>query len=169
LKISTLTTILHALNHNDVRFLIVGGVAVNLHGYQRMTADLDLVIQLESSNVQAALSVFEGFDYKPSAPVALLDFNDAEKRLDWIENKNMTVFQLWSDKYLDTSIDIFVTEPFDFNEKYNEAQTILLDQDLSIKLISIPTLIDMKKSADRLRDRDDIEHLQSIMGVEDED
>lgn len=35
-----------ALNRARVRYLVVGGVAVALHGYLRTTADLDLVVQL---------------------------------------------------------------------------------------------------------------------------
>jgi len=55
MKINSLSAILHALNHADVRYLIAGGVAVNLHGYQRLTHDLDLVIQLEQSNIRQAM------------------------------------------------------------------------------------------------------------------
>ncbi len=162
MKISTLSAILHALNHANVKFLIVGGVAVNLHGYQRMTADLDLVIQLNTANLTKALSVFQDFGYKPMVPVDLLDATDENKRSEWISGKNMTVLQLWSDKYSDTSIDIFIKEPFDFDSEYSKATAIFLDQDLSIKLISLDTLISMKKTVGRDRDNDDIHHLEMI-------
>ena len=47
MKFSTLEAIFETLDRAGVRYLIAGGVAVNIHGYQRMTADLDLVVQLE--------------------------------------------------------------------------------------------------------------------------
>jgi len=40
MKISSLKNILKTLNDNKIRYLIVGGIAVNIHGYQRMTHDL---------------------------------------------------------------------------------------------------------------------------------
>ena len=42
MKLATIEKIFAALNATSVRYLIVGGIAVNIHGYQRMTADLDL-------------------------------------------------------------------------------------------------------------------------------
>ena len=57
MKIANLRAILHALNHNNIRYLIAGGVAVNIHGYQRMTQDLDLVIQLIPENIINALTL----------------------------------------------------------------------------------------------------------------
>jgi len=47
--------ILDALNRAHVRYLIVGGVAVVLHGYLRTTAALDLIIQLDRDNVLRAI------------------------------------------------------------------------------------------------------------------
>jgi predicted nucleotidyltransferase len=34
-----------ALQATGVRYVVVGGVAVNLHGYQRFTKDIDLVVE----------------------------------------------------------------------------------------------------------------------------
>ena len=42
---------LHALAAVDVRFVIVGGVAVQLHGFLRSTFDLDLVLDMQASNL----------------------------------------------------------------------------------------------------------------------
>jgi hypothetical protein len=39
------------LEENGVRFVVVGGIAVVIHGFARLTADIDLVIDLEKSNV----------------------------------------------------------------------------------------------------------------------
>ena len=47
--------VLESLNNAQVRYLVVGGVAVVLRGHLRTTADLDLVVQLERENVLRAL------------------------------------------------------------------------------------------------------------------
>ncbi len=45
--------VLAALDAAGVRFVVVGGVAVVLHGHPRMTADLDLVVDLTASRLAA--------------------------------------------------------------------------------------------------------------------
>ncbi|MCH7891199.1 MAG: hypothetical protein IH921_06830 [Gemmatimonadetes bacterium] len=55
MKLRTLEAIFAVLNGGGVRYLVAGGVAVNAHGYQRMTQDLDLVLDLERNNVLTAL------------------------------------------------------------------------------------------------------------------
>ncbi len=72
------------------------GIAVNIHGYQRMTADLDLIIQLEDSNIKNALKILATLGYKPTLPVAAEQFANANTRQSWIETKNMQVFSMVS-------------------------------------------------------------------------
>ena len=61
--------VLSALNTEGIRYLVVGGVAVVLHGHLRTTADLDLVIQLEPDNVRRAMRALTALGYAPRAPV----------------------------------------------------------------------------------------------------
>lgn len=73
--IGEIEKVIGALNQERVRFLVAGGVAVVLHGYLRTTADLDLVVQLDSSNVLRALRALGSLGYRPRAPVAPEDFS----------------------------------------------------------------------------------------------
>ncbi len=163
MKIANLRAILHALNHNNIRYLIAGGVAVNIHGYQRMTQDLDLVIQLIPENIINALTTLENLGYKPAIPVTKEQFAEKEIRNKWIETKHMEVLPLISNLHPETTLDIFVTEPFDFNLEYQQANLVQLDQNLNVRIISIQTLIQMKEKAGRDRDKDDILHLSWIL------
>jgi len=103
MKLSTLEHIFHQLNQAQVRYLVAGGIAVNIHGYQRMTTDLDLVIQLDSDNIIKAMKCLEGLGYSPLIPVSTCDFADAKIRKNWIENKNMQVLSLQSNNYPGTT------------------------------------------------------------------
>lgn len=51
MRVSEFENIVRVLNAADVRYLVVGGIAVVAHGYGRMTFDLDLVLQLQPENV----------------------------------------------------------------------------------------------------------------------
>ncbi len=168
MKLSTLEIVFNALNQAKVRYLVAGGIAVNIHGYQRMTADLDLVIQLDTNNIKNAMSSLDQLGYQPLIPINTNDFTDPEKRKNWIETKNMQVLSLQSQQFPETTIDIFVTEPFNFNNEYETAEIAELTPDISFNVISIPTLIKMKQKAGRARDLDDIQHLQLILDEENE-
>lgn len=163
MKVSTLETVFHTLNQANVRYLVAGGIAVNTHGYQRMTADLNLVIQLDSNNLKSAMSKFKTLDYHPLIPVNADDFANPENRENWIATKNMQVLSLQSHQFPDTTIDIFVKEPFDFDAEYEVSTVAELTPEISFKIVSIPTLIKMKQKAGRARDLDDIQHLQLIL------
>jgi len=49
-----------ALKATGVRYVVVGGLAVNLHGYQRFTKDVDLVIDLVPKQLMKALQAPHG-------------------------------------------------------------------------------------------------------------
>ncbi len=163
MKLSTLETVFNTLNNADIRYLVAGGIAVNIHGYQRMTADLDLVIQLDSDNIKNAMNSLNHLGYTPLIPVTANEFSDPATRKNWIETKNMQVLSLQSPQHPETTIDIFVDKPFDFNHAYNTATSAILTPDIRFNIVNIPTLIKMKQQAGRAKDLDDIEHLTLIM------
>lgn len=59
--------VFRALNRHGVRYLIVGGVAVNLSGVPRMTKDLDLMLDLSPGNLALFLSAVRDLGYRPRA------------------------------------------------------------------------------------------------------
>ena len=84
-----------ALQATGVRYVVVGGVAVNLHGYQRFTKDIDLVIELIPDQALKALEALQILGYKPNVPVKLSDFADPTIREGWVRDKGMMVFQMY--------------------------------------------------------------------------
>jgi len=153
--------IFRTLNDEKVRYLVVGGVAVNLYGVLRATADLDLIIELTDDDVLRFARAMEKLGYKPRVPVTIEDFADPEKRKHWIENKHMLVFSLYNPQFRLGNIDVFVDEPFDFDEAYSRKHVILID-DIEIPLANIDDLIYLKKQAARNQDLADIEGLEII-------
>jgi len=166
MRLASFEVIARALQDAGVRYLVAGGLAVNAHGYLRFTKDVDLVIQLQPDNLRHALSALGSLGYKPALPVALDQFADAGIRESWVRDRNMQVFQLWSDAHVETPIDIFVSEPFAFDDEYVKAVVKPLRDELPVRFVTIPTLIRMKQLANREQDRIDIEHLR--MRLDDE-
>lgn len=162
MKLSTLEVIGEALATAGVSYLIVGGVAVNAHGHQRLTLDLDLVLRLTSDNVLKALKALDGLGYQPLLPVVAEEFADPERRKEWIAQRNMQVFSLVSDEYRDTTIDLFVTEPFDYETEYRHALVTELNPGLQVRFVRLQALIEMKEATGRPLDLDDVRHLRWI-------
>ena len=156
--IGAIEHLLTELSRADVRYLVVGGVAVVLHGYLRATADLDLIIGLDPPNLEAALGALDRLGYKPRAPVSLHAFADAAERRRWIEEKNLQVFSLWHPNLLGFEVDIFVESPMPFDELYSRAASAQIG-DTAVCVASIDDLIAMKRSAGRLLDQEDIDVL----------
>jgi hypothetical protein len=89
MELRSVEAVAGALNAAGVRYLVVGGLAVNAHGYLRTTVDLDLVVQLHPENVVRGLNALEGIGYKPRIPVTAEQFADQSLRDSWREEKGI--------------------------------------------------------------------------------
>lgn len=159
--VGAIEKVLAALNVAEVRYIVVGGVAVVLHGHLRTTADLDLVVGLESANALRAVRALAALGYRPRAPVQFERFAEAESRHSWIDEKGMTVFGLWSEENPELEVDLFVEEPFDFDAAYARAVTVQLDV-TTATVISLEDLLLLKQRSGRPLDLADVEALSVI-------
>ena len=162
MELRSVEAVVAALNAAEVRYLIVGGLAVNAHGYQRTTVDLDMVIQLHTENLLRGMKALGGLGYAPRIPVSIEQFSDPIQRESWRSEKGMLVFQLHSDQHKTTPIDIFVYEPFDFNFEYDRSIEESVAPGINARIIGFEVLLEMKRTANRLKDQVDLEALQKI-------
>ena len=88
MEIRSIETIVRALNAAKAQYLIVGGLAVNAHGYERFTRDVDLVIGLQRENILRALRALQAIGYNMRIPVTPEQFADPALRDQWRREKN---------------------------------------------------------------------------------
>ena len=112
MEVRSVEAIFSALNAADVKYLVVGGLAVNAYGYERLTRDVDLVIDLEPENIIRGLRTLLGLGYRMSIPVTPEQFADSGNREAWRKKKNMTVLRLWSDSMAGRPLTSSSTSPF---------------------------------------------------------
>jgi hypothetical protein len=165
MKIEDVRTILRALNDANVRYLIVGGLAVVAHGYVRFTQDIDLVVELERENVQRAMNALTAIGYRPLIPVDAAQFADETVRQQWRDEKGMIVFQLFNPHHESTRINIFVSEPFVFAQEFETANWHTWGE-LRTPVLRIEALIAMKEVAGRPQDLADAALLRDILQVQ---
>ena len=139
---------LKAFNKYEVKYLLVGGYSVILHGYPRTTGDMDLWAEKTSENYERIVSEFADF--------------------------GMPIFDMTIDNFLNNPlIDVFTfgrppvaieiltnVKGLIFGDSFEKYIDYQIDNELSIKLIHYDDLILAKKAAGRPRDLNDIENLK---------
>jgi hypothetical protein len=134
---------------------------VNLYGIERATADIDIVLKVDEKNLSKFVRVAKKLGLQPRLPLALDDLIDGEKRKSWIVDKDMVVYSLYDAKNPFFLLDIFVQEPFHFEEVYEKRKKIEFENTV-IPLVPIKALIAMKENSDRPQDKADVFYLKKI-------
>jgi len=153
------------LADRKVKYAVAGGVALVLHGVVRLTADLDLIVDLGTENLRKFITAVNELGYKPKPPVNADDFIDPLNRKAWKEEKGMEVFSFYHPKMQMNLIDVFVNEPIGFNEIESEI-VIFKARGIEIPVISKKHLKALKRKANRPQDIADIEALEEIDRME---
>lgn len=158
---SSFGAIFDALDESGARYVVVGGLAVVLHGYARLTADIDLVVDLAPEQALRAIAALTRIGMRPRAPVDAQAFADAGARRTWIEEKGMKVFSMHDPDRPLVEVDLFVEPPIAFEELVARAEWIAIGE-RRVRVASIADLIAMKRAAGRPKDQEDIAALEAI-------
>ena len=145
-----------ASNKNRLKFIMIGGVATNLHGYYRTTADIDMWIDDTSENRGSLYNVF--------------------KQIGMGDLKSLLTIQFipgWTDFYLDNGVRLDVMtsvkglEHYTFDEAYKVA-SIADIMDVSVPFLHINQLLEAKRATNRPKDQVDIVALEKIKKLREE-
>jgi hypothetical protein len=159
MHVSHIISIFRALNRNKVQYVVAGGLAVVAHGYGRLTKDIDIIVHLVPENIRAAFDALKTLGYSPRVPITADQFAGASLRKSWIKTKGMKVLCMYSDRFFDVPIDIFVYEPVRFSRLYKSALIEKAARGVPVRYADTDALIFMKRKAGRPKDLDDIENL----------
>jgi len=160
-RASSFEEFFRVLNRDGVRYIVVGGVAVVLHGHARFTADIDLVVDLDPSAARRAIRSLTRMGLKPRVPVEPEAFADPEQRREWIQHRGMMVFSLYDPDDPLRVVDLFVQPPIPFDELWSRSKLIALPTG-EVRVASLDDLIKMKEIAGRPQDATDIEALEAL-------
>jgi hypothetical protein len=155
-------TIFQKLNELKIDYLVVGGLAVNLHGVPRMTYDIDLMIHLSSENVRKLVDTLKEWGYRPKIPADPMDLGNEDKRNSWIQEKEMKALNFYSESLPIGEIDLVISSPVPYDDLKKRAVEIEVGGE-KIPVISIHDLITVKVNAGRKQDLSDVEHLKMIL------
>lgn len=143
--LNRLKDVFSSFERNDVRYVVIGGIAAVLHGVPRATFDLDILIEASPANVQKLLN-------------ALLEVGLGSASLvtvDEVLANEITVFQ---DRI---RIDVQTSTPgIGFEDAWKNRQTPFF-QGQAISLVSLSDLIESERAAGRPVDLEDVRLLET--------
>lgn len=138
---------LKTLNKSGIKYLVIGGLAVNLYGLHRLTRDLDLLIDLSADNFDKLVEVLGKIGYKTRVPRSKWD--------------KLTAISFFTSEDEDKQIDIFLKNPLNFN-KAHKKRKVFRGGGVQIPCISLDDLINLKNKANRVRDWIDVGSLRRM-------
>jgi hypothetical protein len=160
-RVALFETLFDGFNRAGLRYVVVGGVAVVLHGFARLTADVDIVVDLSPEEAAKAVGCLSSLGLRPRAPVDPIGFATPAIRQTWIQRKGMQVFSWYDPKNPMREVDVFVSHPIPFEDLW--ARSILFPLGaLLVRVASIADLVQLKRLAGRPQDLTDIEALEEI-------
>jgi hypothetical protein len=161
-RVSFFEPLFDALNRAGVRYVVVGGFATVLHGHARLTADIDIVVDLVPDEAKKVVEALTSLGFRPRAPVDPLAFADPVIRQQWVKDKGMRVFSLWDPANPMLEVDLFAEHPIEFEGLWNRAEIVTLTS-TAVRIAAIPDLVHLKRLAGRPQDLTDIEALELIL------
>ena len=153
-----LVELVKALKEKKINYVIVGGYAVNFHGYSRNTVDIDLVIKFTLANLKKIEHLLENMGMVSRLPIdaaSVFKFRD-----EYVENRNLIAWNFYNENDPTDQVDILINHDVgDFkSEKF-------LVGDLELKVISKEDLLKMKEKAGRDKDLLDIRELNKAKKI----
>jgi hypothetical protein len=158
--------LLQSLTDARVDYVLVGGLAVQLHGFMRSTFDIDLVLAMNDENLARFIEVARRWGLTPGIPVPLDSLRNAGQIDPWHREKGMLAFSLREPQAGGSVVDVIVRPEVSFETLMaNAAIGDLFGR--HVPIASIDDLLVMKRAANRPKDRLDIEALEKIKRGED--
>ena len=153
--------IFQTLNKAGARYVVVGGLATVLHGYARLTADVDLAVDLAPEEATKVIQALVTMGFRSQVPVSPEEFADQAVREKWFREKHMRAFSLVDPANPMRVVDLLLKPEVPFGDLLARSQEVTLHT-TKIRIASINDLIALKRQAGRPQDLADIEQLEAI-------
>lgn len=153
--------IFRSLYKHNVRYMLCGGVAVNIYGIARMTSDIDILIDFDKNNIERFKQATTEIGYSPAIPISIFELADSASRNRLIKEKNLIAFSLVNTMSPYATLDVITDVPIQFANMWERKKTRKM-KDYELYVVGIKDLIELKKYAGRIQDNQDIELLKRI-------
>lgn len=151
-----------ALNRR-VDYVLIGGLAISLHGIERATMDIDVTVAMTPGNLSSLVDMARELGMTPVLPVPLDSLSDLDQLAQWHRERNLEAFALRAPGQAGVTLDVLLYPPVDYAGLRRRAVTFQAGG-IPIVVASIDDLIALKQAVGRPIDLADIEHLKRLKG-----
>ena len=144
--------VIRGLVEHRVDFVLCGGLACVLHGSERTTFDIDILVRMDEDNLQRLIRFARAHRFTPRIPESLDSLLNPERRKEWIRDKGALVYTLSAERGL-AQVDVFLDYPISYPELASRA-VVFEAEGVGIPVSSIPDLLKAKESMADKRPRD---------------
>ena len=142
--------LIRSFNKREVKYILVGGYSVIIHGYHRATGDMDLWVKPDRTNYDRMISAFIDFGLPPNLITEEM----------FLSVNEFDVFQFGTTP---TSVDIMTkVKGLDFDDAFDDSEWHSISEEIKVRVVNLQNLIRAKRAAGRHKDLADIEELKSI-------
>jgi len=146
----------------EIDFVLVGGLAVAVQGYQRVTMDVDVVLAMDAGNLERFIAAARTAGLRPTIPVPIESLARPELIEQWHREKGMLAFSLRHPDAQATVLDVLVKPVVPYADLRRDAVMVEMGT-ARVAVASIPHLIAMKTGTGRGKDMIDIDELRKLM------
>lgn len=154
-------SLIEALDKANIDYVVVGGLAVALHGYQRLTMDVDVALAMTPDNVKRFIDCAKVAGWSPVMPVPVDALADPGQIDRWHREKGMLAFSLREPDAMGTALDVLVKPDVAYADLLRDAVRVKVGS-VEVPIASIDHLIAMKSGTGRSKDAIDVEELRKI-------
>lgn len=147
---SEMLLLLNSFDHNDVKYIIVGGFAVNRYGYNRATGDLDIYLEDSVQNRENLI-----------AALADMGYGQFDMLIDAPIIAGYCEIMMDDGMYADLMTDIPGLDKNKFNQYFSMATIDTIDG-VKVRFLHYNHLIANKKATGRPKDQLDVMELERI-------
>lgn len=149
-----------ALNRR-VDYVLIGGLAIALHGIERATMDIDVTVAMTPGNLNSLVEMARELGMTPVLPVPLDTLCDLDQLARWHRERNLEAFALRAPGLTGVTLDVLLYPPVDYAGLRSRAVSFQAGN-VPVVVASIDDLIAMKQAVGRPIDLADIEHLKRL-------
>lgn len=146
----------------DIKYVIVGGLAVNFHGIPRFTADIDIVLAMDPNNLKKFVQLIKKIKFSIRQPIKMEEIFEEGKLEEWRKTKNLLAISFFNSQAMHEHVDVLIETPVLFKDLFKKAKKIEVEKDVIVPIASVDHLIKMKKKAKREQDLSDIKYLKML-------
>jgi len=150
-----LSRVCSALTEKGVRYAIVGGHAVALHGAVRGTVDVDIALRWTLKTLQATEQALLHIGLVSRLPVSADDV--FQFRAEYVRNRNLVGWNFFNPDNPGEQVDIVIT--YDLKGRTLDS---VATADGKVPILGRKDLIEMKRVSGRPQDLEDVKALESL-------